>query len=194
MCVFLIVLLVLFLIAIIRVRCVVSYDGNGFRCLVGILFIKFHFPKKRKKKEKTVGLKDSEIREEEKSYGSLKELTWMIKPALKTLGKLIRMITVKRLDADVKLASDNAASTAILFGSASAGIGVVIPFLESRMKIKKKRIFVAPDFQETESIISLRADMYVYVWQLVIIAAYLLYQLVNKKRNMDKKKGLEKNG
>ena len=194
MYVFLIVLLVLFLVSVIRVRGVVSYGENGFSCFIRILFIKFCFPKEKKKKNKAAELKDVEDKNGNKSYGSLKELTWMLKPVLSEIGKLARMITVKTLYADVKISSDNAASTALLFGGVSAGLGVAIPFLDSRMKIKKKKIIVAPDFLESESVISLRADMYIYVWQMIIIAAYLLYQLLNKKRNLDNKKGLEENG
>ncbi len=200
MYVLLIVLSVLFLIALIRVRLVVEYDGEGFRGFVGIYPIKIiRFPKKRKQsknKEKklTEKKKDADIDKKEKSYGSLKELTWMIKPALKTLGKLVRMITVKKIKADIRLSGGNAASTALLYGKVCAGVSSFFPILDSKVKIKKKQIFISPDFEAAETTISLYANMYLRVWKLVVIGVFLLYQLINKKRTMEEKKGNEENG
>ena len=200
MYVFLIILSVLFLIALIRIRLVVEYDGDGFRGFVGIYFIKiFRFPKK-KKQGKNIEKKSSEKKKEvitdkkEKSYGSLKELTWMIKPVLKTLGKLVRMITVKKLQADIKLSGGDAASTAMLYGKACAGVSAVFPILDSNVKIKKKQIFISPDFEGSETTISLYANMYIRVWKVVVIGVFLLYQLINKKRTIEEKKGNEENG
>ena len=195
----LIVLSVIFLIAMVRVRLVLEYDGDGFRGFVGIYPIKIRFPKsKKKKKTKTKNVKakkeERDTNQKEKSYGSLKELTWMIKPSLKTLGKLIRMIIIKQIKADIRLAGKDAASTAMLYGKACAGVSTVLPVLDSRVKIKKKQIFISPDFNSSETTICLYANMYLRVWKLVVIGVFLLYQLINKKRIMDEKKGIEKNG
>ena len=200
MYVLLIVLLVVFLIALIRVRFVLEYNGDGFRGFVGIYPVKmFRFPKREKqdrRKEKKLSKKktDLDADKEKKSYGSLKEFTWTVKPILKTLGKLVRMITVKKITVDVRLSGENAASTALLYGEVCAGVSAVFPILDGKIKIKKKKIDISPDFQASESTISLYANMYLRVWKLVVIGVFLLYQLLNKKRTMDKKKGIEEDG
>ncbi len=181
------VLLVIILLLLLRIRFLAEYGEKGFSGYLRILFFKIKIPPENKKKEKNEPeTKDS--KNDKKSFGSLKNLKGIISPILKTLGKLVRMLTVNRLILDVKIASGDAYSTALLYGGACAGVGMIFPVLDNNIRIKKKTVSINADFENTESTAYMYADISIRIWQILVLGIYLIYQY------MKKQKGLEKNG
>ena len=117
----------------------------------------------------------------------------VISPVLKTMGKLVRMICVRKLRAEITIASDDAFMIAMMFGGVAAGIETFFPFIDKNIKIKKKYITVNADFESRESKVYLLADISILLWQIVVLAIFFLYQYLKKLRMM-KKKGIETNG
>ena len=117
------VFLVLILFALSRVILVLRYDDNGFSGYVRYLFFKVRFP--GKPKEKTL---DKEP-EQEKKPGDLKQFSDLISPFFTAVGKLVRMLRINLLIADISIGSDDAFTTAMTYGAACAGIGTIFPFI-----------------------------------------------------------------
>lgn len=190
MYVFLTVLLIIFLLGFIRIRLVLEYGEAGFDGFLRVFPVKIRFPVKGKKTAPKK--RASTDTKKEKKHGSLKLFKNMIRPALKTLGRLIRTIRIKRLVADVRIAGEDAFSTAMMYGGAAAGVGALFPLLDSNLKIKKKTISVSADFEADESVIYLYTDMSINIWQVIAIATYFLYQFLKKIIKENKKqKGIE---
>lgn len=181
--VFLIFLVILLLL--LKIAVVAEYGEDGFSGYLKILFFKLKLPPEKKKKAKP---ETKEAPQEKKKHGDLGTLKGIVSPILKTLGKLIRMISINRLVLDIKIATGDAYSTALLYGGAWAGVGMIFPALDNNIKIKKKSISINADFENTESTAYMYADISLRVWQVLILGIYLIFQYIRKQ------KGFEKNG
>lgn len=184
------VLAVIILLGIIPIRFSVEYGEDGFFACLRVLFVKIKLPGKTKG---SVHEKKKEAKQKEKKPGSIKALTSAIKPAFKTLGKLTRMFCVRKLVAKLTLASDNAFSTAMMYGGTAAGISSIFPFIDNNIKIKKKNIYVTADFESSETVVYLFADISILIWQVIVLAIYFMYNYIKRVR-IKEKKGLKKNG
>lgn len=182
MIVFLIVLAVLFLISIIKLKALVEYSDSGFSVVTSVLFFKMKFPRNKNEKEKET---PEEQAEKEKRPGKFGEFRDLITPVLKALGKLTKMLRIGDLVADVKVSGNDAFQTAMLFGGASAAFGMLFPFLDKNIKIKKKSISVSADFEAGESTIYFKTDISIRVWQVIYLAVYVLYQYMKKKKGTE---------
>jgi len=189
MLIFGIIVLLLVLFLLIRIRLFAQYDAEGFLWNVKILFFKLDFSKKgNEKRPKKPNKEKSEETSKKKSFGDLKALTDLIAPVFKTLGKLVRMLSVDKLIADVRIAGTDAFATAMAYGGACAGIGMIFPFLDNNINIKKKSISVSADFENTKSTVYMLANVSIRIWQIITLAIYLVFQYLKTK------KGIEKNG
>ncbi len=183
--VFLIFLVILLLL--LKIGIVAEYGEDGFSGYLKILFFKLKLPPEKKTNKKKE-IKTKEISKEKKGFGDLETLKGIVSPILKTLGKLLRMISINRLTLDIKIATGDAYSTALLYGGAWAGVGMIFPTLDNNIKIKKKSISINADFENTESTAYMYADISLRVWQILILGIYLIFQYIRKQ------KGFEKNG
>ncbi len=175
------ILILLFL----RFSVFLEYSGDGFSGCVKFLFFKFKFPKAQKK---ATSKKEDGKDNQKKIFGNFSQLKSILSPIAKTMGKLIRMLSVNLLVADVKLGSEDAFNTAMSYGAACASVGMIFPFLDSRIKIKKKQISINADFENMCSTIYLYTNISLRIWQITVLALYLVYQYI---KNM---KGFDKNG
>ena len=177
--VFLILLLVLLLF--LKIAVIAEYGEDGFSGYLKILFFKLKLPPEKKKKTQT-----KEVIKETKSFGNLEVLKESISPILKTLGKLLQMISINRLTLDVKIATGDAFSTALMYGGAWAGVGMIFPALDNNIKIKKKSVSINPDFENTESTAYMYADISLRIWQILTLGIYLISQYIRKQKGNDK--------
>ena len=174
------------LLLLLKIAVVAEYGEDGFSGYLKILFFKLKLPPEKKKKEKK-DTKTDGAPKEKRNFGNLESLKGIVSPVLKTLGKLLRMISINRLVLDVKIATGDAYSTALVYGGAWAGVGMIFPALDN-IKIKKKSISINADFENTESTAYMYADVSIRVWQILILGIYLILQYIRKQ------KGFEKNG
>lgn len=179
------------LIGFIPIRLSAEYGESGFSACLRVLLVKIKFPKEEKKKASDKNAADKKSKDE--NPGSLKALTSVIKPIFKTLGKLIRKISVRKLVMNLTLSGSDAFSTAMMYGGAAAAISTVFPFIDNNLKIKKKYISVNADFESDESVVYIFADISIFIWQIAVLAIYFLYQYIKAIR-LKEKKGIESNG
>lgn len=185
MYVFLTVLAVIILFGFIRIRLVAEYDEEGFNGFLQVFPVKIRFPVENPKASSDK--KASDGKKDEKKHGSLKTFKNIITPALKAVGKLIRTIKIKKLVADIRVAGEDAFSTAMMYGGAAAGIGVLFPILDSNLKIKKRTISVSADFEADESVIYFYTDVSINIWHTIAVATYFIYQFLKKAIYENKK-------
>lgn len=179
------------LIGFIPIKLSAEYGDGGFFAYLRVLFVKIKFPKEPKKELHDKNAADKKIKDEKQ--GSLKLLMSVIKPIFKTLGKLIRMLCVRKIVINLTLSSGDAFSTAMMYGGAAATISTIFPFIDNNLKIKKKYISVNADFESDESVVYIFADMSIFIWQISVLAIYFLYQYI-KAMKLKEKKGIENNG
>lgn len=171
------------LVAFARIRLRIEYTKDGFSGAVQILFIKIGFPQKKKKRQrkKKETTNDKKEQEKKKEHGKISEFRAMIKPLFDAAGKLVRTIVIHELTADVIITGDNACETALIYGASFACLGMIAPWIDS-LKIKRKNITIAADFQASETKIYLYAYMSLAVWQIAAIAAGFVYQYMKSKK------------
>ncbi len=174
----LIVLIVLLML--VRIRFSVYYDGDGMRSYLKILAFKIKIPPDKKK----VKTKKTESAPAKKG-GSLDNLKVILTPAVKTLGRAVSFIRIDKLAGKITLASDDAFKTAMMFGGAAAGAGILLPILENNFKIKKKDIEVNADFEATEPMAKLTAHVSIAVWQVLALGVIFTFNYIKIKKGMD---------
>lgn len=192
----------LLVILFIRIRVMVTYSEKGLQTVLKIWFYKLHIPpekeKKLVKKGEHEGEKDLEEESKKLPGGKLSDLNDLIRLGLRMLGRALRTIRIDDLDATVNIAGKDPFSTAMMYGSAAAGCGIILPVLENNFKIKKKQIRVNADFESHETTATLCARMSVAVWQIVRLGVVFLWQFMKLKQQkepeMGKKKGMNGNG
>lgn len=177
----LVVLIALFLL--IRIRFSVSYDEDGMIAHLKILFFKIKIPPDKKKISKKT--RKEEAPKAEKKGGSLDKLKEILSPAIKTLGRAVRYIRIDKLCGTVTLASDDAFKTAMMFGGAAAGAGILLPVLENNFKIRKKDIEVSADFETNVPSARLSARISIAVWQIFALGFVFIFNYMKSKKGMN---------
>lgn len=184
--VLLIVCALLLFVLLIPLHVILSYNESGFSVLLRVLFVQLKFPNKKKKTLKNT--KVSESGKPKKRGGDYKQLLALARHAVHAAGKLLKAITIHNLQMDFTVATDDPFKTAMIFGGSGAGVGILLPYLESHFSIKKKQINVQADFEETEMKVSALADCKILVAQLLAIGLCFAYnflkeQMMNASKN-----------
>lgn len=139
----------------------------------GIKVYEFDSEKQEKKKKKTSGSnKKSENKEDtpdksvlksvfkEKGFaGGLKTICHLLKEVLSSVFGLLRHFKGKNFDLSVTVASDNAATTAIEYGTVCAALYPLLELLFSAIDFKDKRVDVSSDFGCTNPDLKFDAQM-----------------------------------
>jgi hypothetical protein len=80
-------------------------------------------------------------------------------------------------------AGTDPAQTALYFGGASAGYGILLPLLENNFNIKKRDLRAAVNFEASEPYIFVRAQISLAIWEAFYVGFGLVKNLV-KSENM----------
>lgn len=83
--------------------------------------------------------------------GAVKEIFTLIKAVLERLKGSFRHIAIRRLCLDIKVATGDAATTAIEYGAVCAAVYPVLTLLDGIANIKMKSINVTADFNSDNS-------------------------------------------
>ena len=200
--IFALILLFLFL----KISLVIRYDGGAVLDLK-ILFFKIRlFPEKEKKHRKNPWYKRMAIhtksflripsfrkkskKEDKKESGDKKKadatsiietikLVCVIVKAL--LSKLAKHLRIKLARINIKLATGDAASTAVAYGALTQSINVLFPLLDQVKNFslpKGKDIDIQPDFLSEESEIDLRLVFSLRIWQIFSTAFSILFKII----------------
>lgn len=199
---------ILVALAILPLGVSVGYDCDGLEldALAGLLRIHL-LPKKdgsskrkkdkAKKKEKTnkqkkrskPSEKTSTKQSEEKKGGSITAFIPLVKTGIRFLDSFRRKLRVKRLFLKLIMAADDPCDLAINYGRANAAMANLMPLLERGFVIKKRNVEVACDFEASETVIIVRADLTITLSHLLgliiwygVLALKEYYQIKNERK------------
>lgn len=195
-------LLLLFgLLLLLRVGVQLRYDGS-FSVKLKVLFLSFTlFPKKEKLRIK--GQPPSEKKEKKKKKKQKKEKAVSKKPdfselfsfyrqlftevILPALGRFLKHLHLRVDQLQIEIASEDAAKTALLYGSAVSGGTAFLEFLRNITHLKMGReeeIYIRSRFDKTEGSCRVRITLSLCLWQAVhiLLPALMKYLLLQQKK------------
>lgn len=193
-------LLLLFgLLLLLRVGVQLRYDGS-FSVKLKVLFLSFTlFPKKEKlrikgqppseKKEKKKKQKKEKAVSKKPDFSELfsfyrQLFTEVILPAL---GRFLKHLHLRVDQLQIEIASEDAAKTALLYGSAVSGGTAFLEFLRNITHLKmgrKEEIYIHSRFDKTEGSCRVRITLSLCLWQAVhiLLPALMKYLLLQQKK------------
>ena len=192
----------LLLLNLSRVTCSVRFDGSFF-LRVGYLF--FHYtvfprpPEKEKKgeteqaaeKEAPAGLgaKLRGLLEKRGLSGFLSVLQETASAASGTAKKLFAHFRVGRFLLTISVGGDDAAQTAVEYGTVCAAVGTAAGAVLSQVKCKKWSITVDPDFSGRDSSVRFEMKAGIRLIFLLIAAVYGLVRFVRISKKLKRQVG-----
>lgn len=192
----------LLLLNLSRVTCFVRFDGSFF-LRVGYLF--FHYtvfprpPEKEKKgeteqateKEAPAGLgaKLRGLLEKRGLSGFLSVLQETASAASGTAKKLFAHFRVGRFLLTISVGGDDAAQTAVEYGTVCAAVGTAAGAVLSQVKCKKWSITVDPDFSGRDSSVRFEMKAGIRLIFLLIAAVYGLVRFVRISKKLKRQVG-----
>ncbi len=195
------ILLILWLLLMLRLSLTVSYrDTLCIRATLAGLPL-WQYPKKKKaprpsyrlpkrqKQKKRVKATPSVARtpQEKTLVKSLGTIRRFLAYALKKFGKHLRLRATRII---IRVGSDDAAKTAMLFGAVNQGVAAILEILDQAGKwrgLKRAQVSVQPDFCATATTADIEISLSLSVGQLASIALGTLW-LAFKARLGNKKK------
>ena len=176
-----IVLVVLLLICLVRIGVVAVYSEDGFTVDAYIAPVRIQVlptqgktkGKKKDKKKKKAKTADTAVK-----AGRLESLKNQLPSLNKALSRLKRKLRVNELTIYYMAAGLDPAATALYFGAASAGYGIILPLLENNFNIKKRDLRAAVNFEATEPYIYVKAKLSLAVWEVFYVGFGLVKNLV----------------
>lgn len=112
----------------------------------------------------------------------IREMIGMIRQAV---SELLDAVIVTRLQVRVIVASGDAAATATEYGTACAVLYPAVGALSARVRVKRRRVEVAPDFLAEQGRIDADVHLHTQVWRLSRLLRRLIAQSMTHtmKRN-----------
>lgn len=189
--IFAVVLLLIAAVLLLPVSVYLEYN-NDFFFRFKFAGIKVFQPKKspKKKTQKTAShSKDKkenqfktsfEILKEKKGFlGAVKEIFALLNDCLKHLGFLLKTFKFRKVEFNLKVATENAAKTAIEYGALCSAIYPTLSFFQSIGNIKYKKINVRSDFESKNPSFDFSLVINLQIIFL-IIAAFKVYKEYKK--------------
>lgn len=197
-------LLLLFgLLLLLRVGVQLRYDGS-FSVKLKVLFLSFTlFPKKEKLRIKGQPPSEKKEKKKKKKKKQKKEKAVSKKPdfselfsfyrqlftevILPALGRFLKHLHLRVDQLQIEIASEDAAKTALLYGSAVSGGTAFLEFLRNITHLKMGReeeIYIRSRFDKTEGSCRVRITLSLCLWQAVhiLLPALMKYLLLQQKK------------
>lgn len=158
------------------------------------------FPLKQKKskpkKEKTQAADQKDKPPKPKKKLTLEIICDFIKLGVEALGTLKRQLVLSNLTLHLKVASKDAANTALLYGRVAAAVSSLYPILERNLRIKKTDIAVDADFESDKMEVLADVRLAVCPLRLILASVILLIHFlkINKKIKLHNQPIEEKGG
>lgn len=187
--IFLIVLLIIFLFLFcVLLSCVHVYIGfsENFKFKFRFWFFTFDSwntkeKRKRPKKDKVLKKRDSkDLKEKSKTHSKLKvkngvegflELTKkIVSSGMKILKDVMRIIKIDLFKLNIKIASDDAAKTALDYGKACAIMYPVVSVMAKNNKCIRENVTVIPDFQSEDGCVDFEMKFHVMIVKILWVA------------------------
>ena len=176
------VLAFIVLLLLIPISLHIKYDGD-FSAKLKIAGVKAYevAPKEDMEKPKPDTESDKKVKKQtEKAFdklkkkhgfaGAVKEIFSFIEAVLKGLKKQLSHIAIRKLCLEVKVATGDAATTAIEYGAVCAAIYPILTFIDSTLNVKMKSINVSSDFNSDKSEFGFSVIVRVKIIYLIVVA------------------------
>ena len=149
--------------------------------------------RRKKKNKKAKGEKSQVTIENEESFfkktyhqrgiiGTIKYFTNVLVIILKKFLWVIKHFKFKKFNLDITIASENAANTAIEYGSICACVYPVLSLLESATNFKVKKINIGADFDKTVSSFEICFSVKTQLFYWLIAAILALFEFLKLQR------------
>lgn len=168
----------------------ITYDG-AFLVRIRVLGIPITLTPRPQTEEKTEKKPSSSSKGKEEKPSKLKELAEMMKQddvagtlhffsevaALtgKTVGRLLRSITVNRLDLQMRIATDDPSVTAQRYGRVCSVLFPTVALIQHWMRVRRRHLRVEPNFLLTDTVVRFDIRLQVSLWRLLGAAIALLW-------------------
>ncbi len=169
----------------------ITYDG-ALSARMWVLGIPFTIlPKEKTEKKKRPAKKGAATK---KKPSAVQELAALLKQddiggtlhflggvaalAGKTIGRLLRSITVSQLDLQIRIATDDVAVTAQRYGQVCGVLYPSLAMIERWVRIRRRHLRVEPNFLMETSAARFDIRLHVSLWRLLGAALALLWGLI----------------
>jgi len=193
-------LIILILITPIGLNIFYRYESIMYVKLRYLVFSYTLYPAKKKKKAKKKDEKKPDIIsstiKEKGLLEAIRQVAELLKLVMETAGKVLRHTVISKLNVRIVSASDDAAKTAIEYGSVCAGVYTLIAALQNAMKIRRHNIDIKPDFdkQKPEIEVDITVRILIIFVVTALISALFKYMKTQKStENPKQKKGMSEN-
>lgn len=170
----------------IKVR--IGYIEEEFILSFKLLFFVFTVsPENKKKKKKKAKKKEKEKKErpakkEKDNFFRSHTSDFGVFDYIELIGIVIEKFVAKiyfdKLEAEIRVAGDDAAQTALNFGRLNAAIYPIAGLINGHKRIKKLHIGITPDFTTTKSVYNAEAIAYIRIFDvLAAVIAIIKYLL-----------------
>lgn len=152
--------------------------------------------KKAAKKAKKEAKKASKPKKEKpKQKLTLEIICDYIRLGVEALGMLQRRLVLSNLTCHLKVASKDAAGTALLYGRISAAVSALYPVFQRNLRIKKTDIAVDADFESEKPEMLADVTLAVCPLRLLIAGVILLFQFLKiRKKTKQINQSIEEKG
>lgn len=131
--------------------------------------------KSEEKKENTF----SKLKDRYGFSGAVKEILGFVKAVLRKIKKQLKKILIRRLKIDIRVASPDAAQTAVEYGAVCASFYPLLSFFDNAANVKMKQINVTADFESGKPEFSFSALVKLRIINLLIMT-YGVFSEYNK--------------
>ena len=171
-----------------KVKVRIGYIEEEFILSFKLLFFVFTVsPENKKKKKKKAKKKEKEKKErpakkEKDNFFRSHTSDFGVFDYIELIGivieKFIAKIYFDKLEAEIRVAGDDAAQTALNFGRLNAAIYPIAGLINGHKRVKKLHIGITPDFTTTKSVYNAEAIAYIRIFDvLAAVIAIIKYLL-----------------
>ncbi len=117
----------------------------------------------------------------------------LLRPIINAAKRIKRKLVIASLKLKIAVATDDAAKTAISFGTISAAAGMLCGFLKFNFKVKAEEINIYPDFSRESYLFDFGATLYLRILDIILVGAVLGVDYLKARRKSKKKQKSLKN-
>lgn len=138
--------------------------------------------KKKEKQQKKADIASGKIKKEKKSPGEILDIISLVSNLVKqVIGKFFSHLRIKVVRIRMKIATGDAAATALTYGAVTQSINVLLPLLDQIKTVSfptARNIDISADFTSEESEIDIKLSFSLRVWHIFHVAFAALGELI----------------
>lgn len=165
------ILAFLALLLFVKIKVRIKGVNTVWSIYIGILIFRYTIYPRPPKKGKSV----ERIKEKPREKPDNKNIKRVIGVILEDPERYLRAVTVDKLKILLKIATGNAAETALYYGKAAAAVGIILPFADKVFIIKRQKIDINADFESSKP--EIKGDIIISTNMCRVSAAMIYFML-----------------